>query len=321
MTNDPVIDITPQQVATPVYSDYTNSPANSEQAEVRNVVERMLKQQHPTFADIIGMEEIKMLFARRLIFPVKAKVISNMLLYGPPGMEKAHIVRAAAGEGRYSLFYINAPQLISVWKGRMDVITREVIKKASEKVPSIILLDEAEALFDSEAGEEQSRDKVKLLSQFEALSGSGVILIATSSYPWKLDTTFVDLLKHNTYISLPTIEEIELLIKAELDSCTDMRWRFSYSSLNISSLALMMEKKSFSRADVRKVIELCCDLAVKRLAKEQTYDQLKIILKSETGDYGVSVEILQSDIEYAVKNKINPNVDVARYEKWGNLTM
>jgi transitional endoplasmic reticulum ATPase len=81
------------------------------------------------------------LFARLRIEPPK-----GVLLYGPPGTGKTLIARAVASEVEAHFIHLSGPEIIHKFYGESEAKLREVFDEAQRRAPSIIFLDELDAI-------------------------------------------------------------------------------------------------------------------------------------------------------------------------------
>ncbi|MEV5836259.1 AAA family ATPase [Nocardia sp. NPDC052112] len=80
-------------------------------------------------------------FARLGIRPPR-----GVLLYGPPGCGKTFLVRALAGTGQLSVHAVKGAELMDKWVGASERAVRELFQRARDSAPSLIFLDEVDAL-------------------------------------------------------------------------------------------------------------------------------------------------------------------------------
>nr|WP_230414991.1 AAA family ATPase [Micromonospora tarapacensis] len=70
----------------------------------------------------------------------------GVLLYGPPGCGKTYLVTALAGSGRANVLSVKGAELLSKWVGESERAVRELFRRAREAAPTLIFLDEVDAL-------------------------------------------------------------------------------------------------------------------------------------------------------------------------------
>jgi transitional endoplasmic reticulum ATPase len=70
----------------------------------------------------------------------------GVLLYGPPGCGKTFLVRALASSGRLSVHTVKGAELMDKWVGSSERAVRELFQRARDSAPSLVFLDEMDAL-------------------------------------------------------------------------------------------------------------------------------------------------------------------------------
>jgi transitional endoplasmic reticulum ATPase len=70
----------------------------------------------------------------------------GVLLYGPPGCGKTFVVRALASTGRLSVHAVKGSELMDKWVGSSEKAVRELFSRARDSAPSLVFLDEIDAL-------------------------------------------------------------------------------------------------------------------------------------------------------------------------------
>ncbi|RPA57644.1 AAA family ATPase [Gordonia oryzae] len=70
----------------------------------------------------------------------------GVLLYGPPGCGKTFVIRALAASGRLSVHTVKGAELMDKWVGASERAVRDLFDRARESAPSLIFLDEVDAL-------------------------------------------------------------------------------------------------------------------------------------------------------------------------------
>ncbi|MEE8554891.1 MAG: AAA family ATPase, partial [bacterium] len=143
-----------------------------ELARIREMIELPMK--YPEF------------FARLRIEPPK-----GVLLYGPPGTGKTTIARAVAGEVKAHFIRVNGPEIIHKFYGESEAKLREIFEEAQRKAPSIIFLDEIDAIAPKRSevtGEVEKRVVAQLLALMDGMVSRGeVVVIGATNIPEVLD--------------------------------------------------------------------------------------------------------------------------------------
>ncbi|MBN2067881.1 MAG: CDC48 family AAA ATPase, partial [Candidatus Diapherotrites archaeon] len=120
------------------------------------------------------------LFRKLGIVPPK-----GVLLFGPPGTGKTLLAKAVANETQAHFISINAPEVMSKFVGEAEERIRQMFKEAEENAPSIIFIDEIDAIApkrEEVIGEVERRVVAQILSLMDGLEARGnVIVIAATN--------------------------------------------------------------------------------------------------------------------------------------------
>jgi cell division protease FtsH len=126
-----------------------------------------------TFDDVAGSDEVKEEVADIVDFlrepdrfrEVGARIPRGVLLAGPPGTGKTLIARALAGEARASFFSVSGSEFVELYVGVGASRVRELFRKAKENAPSIVFVDEIDAIGRRRGRAEQSTEYDQTLNQ------------------------------------------------------------------------------------------------------------------------------------------------------------
>jgi transitional endoplasmic reticulum ATPase len=105
---------------------------------------------------------------------------SGILLYGPPGCGKTLIAKALANESEASFFSINGPEIMNKYYGETEARLREIFKEAKENSPSIIFIDEIDAIAPKREevfGDVEKRVVAQLLALMDGLTERGKVIV------------------------------------------------------------------------------------------------------------------------------------------------
>jgi transitional endoplasmic reticulum ATPase len=156
-----------------------------------------------TFEDVGGLgRQIKLI--RELVqLPLKFPHVyrhlginppRGIILYGPPGAGKTHVARAVANEVEARYYYINGPDIIGTYSGETEANLRRVFNEAGHHAPSIIFIDELDAVA-PKRGETGSHSDIRAVTQLLSLMDGlkrvdSVVVIGTTNRVDSVDPAF-----------------------------------------------------------------------------------------------------------------------------------
>jgi len=153
-----------------------------------------------TYEDIGDLEEAKQKIREMIELPLKHPELfrhlgieppKGVLLHGPPGTGKTLLAKAVANESGAHFIAINGPEIMSKFYGESEQRLRDVFKEAEENAPSIIFIDEIDAIApkrEEVTGEVERRVVAQLLALMDGLKSRGqVVVIAATNRPNDVD--------------------------------------------------------------------------------------------------------------------------------------
>lgn len=108
-----------------------------------------------TLDDVGDMVETKQALTEAVLWPLQhpdtfqrlgVEPPRGVLLYGPPGCGKTFLVRALASSGKLSVHAVKGAELMDKWVGSSEKAVRELFARARDSAPSLVFLDEIDAL-------------------------------------------------------------------------------------------------------------------------------------------------------------------------------
>ncbi|GAA5863803.1 hypothetical protein JCM3774_001163 [Rhodotorula dairenensis] len=175
------------------------------------------------FSDIGGQEHVKAKLKESVEWPLLhpdtfkrlgVRPPRGVLLYGPPGCSKTLIAKALATEGGLNFIAVKGPEVFNKYVGESERAIREVFRKARAAAPSIVFLDEVDALAPARGSEESSgptgdRVLMSLLTEMDGIEElNGVIVLAATNRPDVIDPALMrpGRLDRILYVSPPDFE-------------------------------------------------------------------------------------------------------------------
>ena len=116
---------------------------------------------------------------------------SGILLYGPPGCGKTLIAKVLANESEANMYLINGPEIMNKYYGETEARLRDIFKEAKDNSPSIIFIDEIDAIAPKREevyGDVEKRVVAQLLALMDGLTERGnVIVLGATNRPESVD--------------------------------------------------------------------------------------------------------------------------------------
>ena len=227
-----------------------------------------------TFKDVAGLEEAKEEVVEVVDFlknPKKytrlgGKIPKGVLLVGPPGTGKTLLAKSVAGEANVPFFSISGSDFVEMFVGVGASRVRDLFKQAKEKSPSIIFIDEIDAIGRARSkspmsggNDERESTLNQLLTEMDGFgTNSGVIVIAATNRADILDKALMRAgrFDRQIYVELP-----DLIGRKEIFE-VHMRKLKLADDVNVEFLA--KQTPGFSGADIANVCNEAALLAARR---------------------------------------------------------
>ena len=176
-----------------------------------------------------GMEEVKRVFNETIILPTKypelyqnipIKMRSGIMLYGPTGCGKSHVVQCAVAEAGLNCIQVSGPELLNKYIGQSEQKVREVFEKAQAAAPCILFFDEFDSVAPQRGHDNTGvTDRVvnQLLCHLDGAEGrSGVYVVAATARPDLIDKALLrpGRLDVSSYCGMPDHTERVDIFKA-----------------------------------------------------------------------------------------------------------
>lgn len=233
-----------------------------------------------SFKDVAGLEGAKEEVQEIVDFlknPDKytalgGKIPKGALLVGPPGTGKTLLARAVAGEAQVPFFSLSGSDFVEMFVGVGASRVRDLFKQAKEKSPSIIFIDEIDAIGRargknnfSGSNDERENTLNQLLTEMDGFgTNTNVIVVAATNRADVLDKALMRAgrFDRQIYVDLPDVRERKEIFEVHL------RPIVQDDSLDTSFLA--KQTPGFSGADIANVCNEAALIAARKEKKAVT---------------------------------------------------
>jgi len=188
-----------------------------------------------TFEDVAGLDEAKVEVKEIVDFlkdpssytKLGAKIPKGVIIVGPPGTGKTLLVKAVAGEAQVPFFSISGSEFVEMFVGVGASRVRDLFKRAKEKAPCIVFIDEIDAVgrsrgkgsFYTGSNDERESTLNQLLTEMDGFgTNSGVIVLAATNRADMLDPALLrpGRFDRHIYLELPNFSERQAIFKVHL---------------------------------------------------------------------------------------------------------
>uniref|UniRef100_A0A7N0UHM7 Peroxisomal ATPase PEX1 n=1 Tax=Kalanchoe fedtschenkoi TaxID=63787 RepID=A0A7N0UHM7_KALFE len=297
---------------------------------MRDIAKPTLDDGHSGWDDVGGLTDIQRAIKEMIEFPSKfpqvfsktpLRLRSNVLLYGPPGCGKTHIVGAAAAACSIRFISVKGPELLNKYIGASEQAVRDIFSKAASAAPCLLFFDE----FDSIApkrGHDNTGVTDRVVNQFlTELDGvevlNGVFVFAATSRPDLLDAAllrpgrldrllFCDFPSKSERLEILRVlsKKLPLAKEVDLEAIASMTDGFSGADLQallsdaqLAAVHELLESTDINKPDKKPVITDILLKSVGSVAKPSVSDSEKQRL------YGIYNHFLDSKRSVAAKSR------------------
>lgn len=216
-----------------------------------------------TFEDVAGLEEAKVEIQEIVAFlkepehytRLGAKIPKGVILVGAPGTGKTLLAKAVAGEAKVPFFHISGSEFVEMFVGVGASRVRDLFKKAKEKSPSIIFIDEIDAIgrargsaLSLRSNDERESTLNQLLTEMDGFgTNTGVIVLAATNRADILDKALLrpGRFDRHIYLELPGLKERQAIFEVHLKPLK--------LSKEIEVTVLAAQTPGFSGADIANI--------------------------------------------------------------------
>lgn len=294
-----------------------------EGSEFGTIVSGLIHRSTVTWNDIAGLDEtkqsIKTAYALSLAQApagVALNPVRNILFYGLPGCGKSLLAAATSNGLEATFFNVKVSSLLSKYFGESSKLVSAVYDAARRNAPSVVFLDEVDALAGSREQNDSGAERrvlANLLSELDGVadkkSDRFVLTIAATNAPWLLDDAIISRFERQVYIPLPDAAARKQILELQLID------RGYSVEIPIDQLAALTDGLSG-----RELERFAKQMTERMLADANPgLGDLAVKGRQAIEDYRVNVRPLtQQDVD-AVLKAISPQTSQAlmeRYQNW-----
>ncbi|XP_075229276.1 ATPase family gene 2 protein homolog A isoform X2 [Lycorma delicatula] len=235
------------------------------------------------WSDVGGQEKLKLQLRQSIEWPINYPDAftrlgitppRGILMFGPPGCSKTMIAKALATESKLNFISIKGPELFSKWVGESEKAVRAVFRRARSVAPSIIFLDELDALA-GERGQNsgggtnvQERVLAQLLTELDGVEPlTNVTIIAATNRPDRIDKALLrpGRLDRLVYVPLP-----DLVTRRQI---LELQFQKTVVSNEVNIEKLSENLNGYSGAEV---VAVCHEAALNALEEDNEATEVKL---------------------------------------------
>ena len=225
-----------------------------------------------SFDDVGGLDEVKQTLTEAIEWPLSYGELfaatntdppSGILLYGPPGTGKTLLARAVAGESDVNFIHVAGPEIMDRYVGESEEAVRELFERARQTAPSIIFLDEIDAIASHRGQGNEVTERVvsQLLAELDGITENpNLVVLAATNRRDMIDDALLRPGRLEQHVEVP---EPDAAAREEILS---VHTRGKPLAEDISVPDLAAELDGYSGAELEAVVREASMLAIREMA-------------------------------------------------------
>ncbi len=287
-----------------------------EKDELKKMIREAILIEKPNvrWSDIANLEKAKEALMEAVIWPLKRPDLfkgsrrpwKGILLFGPPGCGKTLLAKAVANSVNATFFIVDSSVILSKWLGESEKIVKELFRMARENQPSIIFVDEVDAIAATRSANEHDaihRVKTVLLTEMDGMYAKPderVLVIGATNMPEILDPAFRRRFEKRIYVPLPDFNARREIFRIHL------RGVAVSNDVDFNKLAKLTE--GYTGHDIALLVREAIMRPIRELARAGLLDQ------KDAKPRPVKMEDFLEALK-VVKPSVSKS-EIAKYEKW-----
>ena len=225
-----------------------------------------------SFADVGGLDDVKQTLTEAIEWPLSYGDLfdatntdppSGILLYGPPGTGKTLLARAVAGESDVNFIHVAGPEIMDRYVGESEEAVRELFERARQTAPSIIFLDEIDAIASHRGQGNEVTERVvsQLLAELDGITENpNLVVLAATNRREMIDDALLRPGRLEQHVEVP---EPDAAAREEILS---VHTRGKPLAEDVSVDGLAAELGGYSGAEIEAVVRAASMLAIREMA-------------------------------------------------------
>jgi len=227
-----------------------------------------------SFDDVGGLSEVKRTLTETIEWPLEYGELfaetntdppSGILLYGPPGTGKTLLARAVAGESDVNFIHVAGPEIMDRYVGESEEAVRELFERARQTAPSIIFLDEIDAIAShrGQGNEVTGRVVSQLLAELDGITENpNLVVLAATNRRDMIDDALLRPGRLEQHVEVPNPDT------AAREEILSVHSHNKPLGEDVSVAALAGELSGYSGAEIEAVVREASMLAIREMADD-----------------------------------------------------